>query len=248
MQNMIRRTFSPSFMNKNSTHRWMSNANHSASAFLRNKVGIEERLHAGILKALQTVYGKHIDVSHLKSFGTDGLKALAESVELELRQQDRKPRNRPSRTMHFRIPHHKSEFDLKWDLGDSILDLAKSPEGAVLLGEYMEGTCGGQKRCVCLERNTRLLACFVRSRSLPHYKNPSIHSCCTCHVYLDDKLLSLVPPPDKNELDMLDLAYEPRLESRLGCQITLTPDLLQKIDPDQPIVVTIPADVNNVWT
>lgn len=73
-------------------------------------------------------------------------------------------------------------------------------------------------------------------------------SCCTCHVYLDENLLSLVPPPDKGELDMLDLAYEPKLESRLGCQIRLTPDLLQQIDNNSPIVVTIPADVNNVWT
>jgi ferredoxin len=68
-------------------------------------------------------------------------------------------------------------------------------------------------------------------------------------VYLDEKLLSLVPPPDKGELDMLDLAYEPKMESRLGCQIRLTRDLLQQIeDDDFPIVVTIPADVNNVWT
>lgn len=145
MNNMIRRTFSPSFMHP--TYRWMSSTNsEKTSAFLKDKVGIEDRLHAGILMALQNVYGKHIEVSHLESFGTVGLKALAESVKLELSDRDRKPKNRPSRTIHFRIPHHKSEFDLKWDLGDSILDLAKSSDGAVLLGEYMEGTCGGQKR------------------------------------------------------------------------------------------------------
>lgn len=93
---------------------------------------------------------------------------------------------------------------------------------------------------------------MMTRQSFPHPNNNVFIfniSCCTCHVYLDDKLLSLVPPPDKNELDMLDLAYEPRLESRLGCQVKLTPDLLQQIDPDQPpMVVTIPADVNNVWT
>lgn len=120
------------------------NSSQATSAFLKEKIGIGDHLHAGILKALQTVYGKNIEVSHLESFGADGLKALAESVELELR--DRGPKNRPSRTVHFRIPHHKSEFDLKWDMGDSILDLAKSSEGSVLLGEYMEGACGGQMR------------------------------------------------------------------------------------------------------
>jgi hypothetical protein len=123
----------------------MSSHSDPASAFLKDQVGIDENLHAGIFVALQTVYGKQIEVSHLKSFGIEGLKALAESVKLE--QRDRPHRsNRPSRTIHFRIPHHKSEFNLPWRLGDSILDVAKSPDGALLLGEYMEGTCGGQKR------------------------------------------------------------------------------------------------------
>ncbi|GAX12790.1 hypothetical protein FisN_15Hh269 [Fistulifera solaris] len=195
----------------------MSQSTDPASSFLKDQVGIDENLHAGIFVALQTVYGKQIEVSHLKSFGIEGLKALAESVKLEQRDRPRS-NHRPFKMIHFRIPHHKSAFDLPWRLGDSILDVAKSPDGALLLGEYMEGTCGGQK------------------------------SCCTCHVYLDEKLLSLVPPPDKGELDMLDLAYEPNMESRLGCQIRLTPDLLQQIDNDSPVTVTIPADVNNVWT
>jgi ferredoxin len=47
--------------------------------------------------------------------------------------------------------------------------------------------------------------------------------CSTCHVYVEEKPSGL-PGPTEEELDLIDLAYEPRPESRLGCQIHLRPE------------------------
>jgi 2Fe-2S ferredoxin len=69
-------------------------------------------------------------------------------------------------------------------------------------------------------------------------------ACCSCHVYLDPKSFeALGGKPCVSERDMLDLAYEWKETSRLGCQVHLTDELL-KLDE---IVITIPAGVNNVF-
>ena len=48
-------------------------------------------------------------------------------------------------------------------------------------------------------------------------------SCATCHVYVDDAFLRLLPEIGEIEGEMLDFAASERLEnSRLGCQIVLT--------------------------
>lgn len=51
-------------------------------------------------------------------------------------------------------------------------------------------------------------------------------SCATCHVYVDAGWLDQLPAPSEDELDMLDAtAAERRPESRLSCQIELSPEL-----------------------
>ncbi len=51
-------------------------------------------------------------------------------------------------------------------------------------------------------------------------------SCATCHVYVDAAWVSRLPPPGEAELAMLDCtAAERRPQSRLSCQIRLTPEL-----------------------
>jgi 2Fe-2S ferredoxin len=51
-------------------------------------------------------------------------------------------------------------------------------------------------------------------------------SCATCHVYVDAAWVDKLPPPDADELDMLDgVVAEHRPESRLSCQIKITPEI-----------------------
>ena len=48
-------------------------------------------------------------------------------------------------------------------------------------------------------------------------------ACATCHVYVDEGFVSLLPPPSENEEKMLSTTQsERRANSRLGCQIKMT--------------------------
>ena len=50
-------------------------------------------------------------------------------------------------------------------------------------------------------------------------------ACSTCHVYVDPAWLDKLKPKEAMEEDMLDFAYEPAENSRLTCQIKVTPAL-----------------------
>lgn len=50
-------------------------------------------------------------------------------------------------------------------------------------------------------------------------------SCATCHVYVDEAWTETVGGPEPMEEDMLDFAYDVRPNSRLSCQIKVTPAL-----------------------
>jgi ferredoxin, 2Fe-2S len=50
-------------------------------------------------------------------------------------------------------------------------------------------------------------------------------SCATCHVYVDPQWREKVGEPDAMEADMLDMAYEVAPNSRLACQIRISPAL-----------------------
>lgn len=55
-------------------------------------------------------------------------------------------------------------------------------------------------------------------------------ACATCHVYVDDACVDLLPPMESLEDDLLDaVAAERRPTSRLSCQIKLTPELDGKL-------------------
>jgi 2Fe-2S ferredoxin len=47
-------------------------------------------------------------------------------------------------------------------------------------------------------------------------------ACATCHVYVAPQWMAKLPPPEDMEEGMLESAWEPRPNSRLGCQIHLT--------------------------
>ena len=50
-------------------------------------------------------------------------------------------------------------------------------------------------------------------------------ACATCHVYVNEKWFDKLPNKEDAEEDMLDLAFEPKKNSRLACQITVTDNL-----------------------
>ena len=50
-------------------------------------------------------------------------------------------------------------------------------------------------------------------------------ACATCHVYIDADWVAKTGKPAAIEEDMLDFAFDVRKESRLSCQIKVTPDL-----------------------
>ena len=50
-------------------------------------------------------------------------------------------------------------------------------------------------------------------------------ACATCHVYVEEKWLSKLPKAEDAEIDMIDMAYEPKKNSRLSCQLIVSEEL-----------------------
>ena len=50
-------------------------------------------------------------------------------------------------------------------------------------------------------------------------------ACATCHVYVKEEWFSKLPKHEEGEQDMLDVAYEPKKNSRLSCQITVSDEI-----------------------
>ena len=50
-------------------------------------------------------------------------------------------------------------------------------------------------------------------------------ACATCHVYVDDKWLEKIPKAEDAEIDMIDMAFEPKKNSRLSCQLVVSDEL-----------------------
>ena len=59
-------------------------------------------------------------------------------------------------------------------------------------------------------------------------------ACATCHVYVNDEWFDKLPSKEDGEEDMLDMAFEPKKNSRLSCQITVTDNL-------DGLIVNIPS-------
>ena len=50
-------------------------------------------------------------------------------------------------------------------------------------------------------------------------------ACATCHVYVEEKWLDKLPKTEDAEVDMIDMAYEPKKNSRLSCQLIVSDEL-----------------------
>lgn len=179
-------------------------------------------LHLKMVQTLENVYGKNkLKVSHLQSFGEAGLKALAFSLQQEEATKTSHESDKIV-TVRFAVPHHRTEFDMSWHYSShqpTLLSLVESPEGAELLSEYVEASCGGNA------------------------------SCSTCHVYVDRLAEGVqLSNISEAELDMLDLAYAPIPDrSRLACQVRLLHVAAHPSDDKPLLTVTIPPGVNNLW-
>tara|TARA_B100000427_G_scaffold198971_1_gene165390 strand:+ start:567 stop:887 length:321 start_codon:yes stop_codon:yes gene_type:complete len=50
-------------------------------------------------------------------------------------------------------------------------------------------------------------------------------ACATCHVYVKEEWFNKLPKKEDGEEDMIDMAYEPKKNSRLSCQLTVSDQL-----------------------
>ena len=50
-------------------------------------------------------------------------------------------------------------------------------------------------------------------------------ACATCHVYVEEKWLNKIQKAEEAEEDMIDMAFEPKKNSRLSCQIIVSEEL-----------------------
>ena len=59
-------------------------------------------------------------------------------------------------------------------------------------------------------------------------------ACATCHVYVKEEWLNKLNKPEDAEQDMIDMAFEPKKNSRLSCQLIVS----DKLDG---LIVTTPS-------
>ena len=59
-------------------------------------------------------------------------------------------------------------------------------------------------------------------------------ACATCHVYVKDEWFDKLLAKEDGEEDMLDMAFEPKKNSRLSCQLVVSDEL-------DGLVVSIPS-------
>ena len=59
-------------------------------------------------------------------------------------------------------------------------------------------------------------------------------ACATCHVYVKEEWFNKLNKAEDSEQDMIDMAFEPKKNSRLSCQIIVTEEL-------DGLIVTTPS-------
>ena len=59
-------------------------------------------------------------------------------------------------------------------------------------------------------------------------------ACATCHVYVKEEWLNKLDKPEDAEQDMIDMAFEPKKNSRLSCQLIVS----DKLDG---LIITTPS-------
>ena len=59
-------------------------------------------------------------------------------------------------------------------------------------------------------------------------------ACATCHVYVTEDWFDKLPKKEDGEEDMIDMAFEPKKNSRLSCQLIVSNEL-------DGLIVNIPS-------
>jgi 2Fe-2S ferredoxin len=59
-------------------------------------------------------------------------------------------------------------------------------------------------------------------------------ACATCHVYVKEEWLNKLKKMENGERDMIDMAYEPKKNSRLSCQLIVS-DKLDGLEVTTPL-------------
>ena len=59
-------------------------------------------------------------------------------------------------------------------------------------------------------------------------------ACVTCHVYVTEDWFNKLPKKEDGEEDMIDVAFEPKKNSRLSCQLVVKDEL-------DGLIVNIPS-------
>ena len=59
-------------------------------------------------------------------------------------------------------------------------------------------------------------------------------ACATCHVYVKEEWFNKLPKTEDAEQDMIDMAFEPKKNSRLSCQLIVSDEI-------DGLIVTTPS-------
>ncbi len=84
----------------------------------------------------------------------------------------------------------------------------------------------GERRSVEAEPGSTVMEAAIKN-DVPGIEAECGGACsgATCHVYVDEAWVEIVGGPQPMEEDMLDFAFEVKPNSRLSCQIKVTPAL-----------------------
>ena len=98
---------------------------------------------------------------------------------------------------------------------------------------YIDST--GERRTIDVEKGLTVMEGAVQNQI------PGIDAdcgggmaCATCHVYVKEEWLNKLSKAEDAEQDMIDMAFEPKKNSRLSCQLIVSDEL-------DGLVVTTPS-------
>jgi len=129
------------------------------------------------------------------------------------------------------IDHMDRAFAVEATEGTTLTDVSKfgTSDNCDVLGEYLECACSGIMACS---------TCHVAIH--PDWYDATIPSADdTDDSNPSSSHPNKVGPPSEAEQDMIDLAFEPQVTSRLGCQLKLTKEL-------DGVVILLPRGNNNL--